>query len=216
MSKCILRLCLATSTPRSSPNTRLSDDYSVLALAAPEIAGLARPGQFVMVKPSNGHRPAAAPAVLHLRNPARRRTARRPASRSSTSASASARACSTTRNRAIASRCLGPLGRPFEPVEPPAQAWMVAGGVGLAPFLRWREALAARGHADDALLRRARARDLYYVELLRARSACASCSPPKTAAAARSGFITAPLERRARGAARRARPSSSTCADRRR
>ena len=28
--------------------------------------------------------------------------------------------------------CLGPLGRPFEPAEPPAHAWMVAGGVGLA------------------------------------------------------------------------------------
>ena len=32
-------------------NTRLSDDYSVLSLDAPAIAGLARPGQFVMVKP---------------------------------------------------------------------------------------------------------------------------------------------------------------------
>ena len=35
-------------------NTRLSDDYSVVALAAPEIAALAQPGQFVMVKPSAG------------------------------------------------------------------------------------------------------------------------------------------------------------------
>ena len=38
-------------------NSRLSDDYSVLALAAPEIASLARPGQFVMVKPAHGHDP---------------------------------------------------------------------------------------------------------------------------------------------------------------
>ena len=35
-------------------NTRLSPDYNVLALAAPEIARLAQPGQFVMVKPSPG------------------------------------------------------------------------------------------------------------------------------------------------------------------
>ena len=35
-------------------NTRLSDDYNVVALAAPEIALLARPGQFVMIKPSRG------------------------------------------------------------------------------------------------------------------------------------------------------------------
>ena len=35
-------------------NTRLSDDYSVVALAAPEVAVLAQPGQFVMIKPSRG------------------------------------------------------------------------------------------------------------------------------------------------------------------
>ena len=52
-------------------NTRLSDDYSVIALAAPEVASLARPGQFVMVKPSRGCRPAAAQAVFHLRDPSR-------------------------------------------------------------------------------------------------------------------------------------------------
>jgi NAD(P)H-flavin reductase len=38
-------------------NTRLSADYSVLSLDAPAIAGLARPGQFVMVKPSRGADP---------------------------------------------------------------------------------------------------------------------------------------------------------------
>src|SRR4029450_5140918 len=41
--------------------------------------------------------------------------------------------------------CLGPLGRPFEIVDPPAEAWMVAGGVGLAPFATLGEALLARG-----------------------------------------------------------------------
>jgi len=30
--------------------------------------------------------------------------------------------------------CLGPLGQPYKPVCPPTEAWMVAGGVGLAPF----------------------------------------------------------------------------------
>ena len=52
-------------------NTRLSHDYSVLALAAPEIASLAEPGQFVMIKPSRGRRSAAAPAVFDFRDPAR-------------------------------------------------------------------------------------------------------------------------------------------------
>ncbi|HEY6359386.1 MAG TPA: hypothetical protein VIX35_14190, partial [Vicinamibacterales bacterium] len=39
---------------------------------------------------------------------------------------------------------LGPLGRAFVPVDPPDEAWMVAGGVGLAPFATLAEALAAR------------------------------------------------------------------------
>ena len=38
-------------------NTRLSDDYSVLALAAPAIAQAALPGQFVMLKTSRGMDP---------------------------------------------------------------------------------------------------------------------------------------------------------------
>ena len=38
-------------------NTRLSDDYSVLALAAPAIAAAALPGQFVMLKASRGMDP---------------------------------------------------------------------------------------------------------------------------------------------------------------
>ena len=35
-------------------NTRLSPDYNVVTLAAPEIARRAGPGQFVMVKPATG------------------------------------------------------------------------------------------------------------------------------------------------------------------
>src|SRR6185436_849312 len=42
-------------------------------------------------------------------------------------------------------QCLGPLGRPFVPVSPPDEAWLVAGGVGLAPFATLAEALRSRG-----------------------------------------------------------------------
>jgi dihydroorotate dehydrogenase electron transfer subunit len=35
-------------------NTHLSGDYNVIALAAPDIAAAAAPGQFVMVKPVGG------------------------------------------------------------------------------------------------------------------------------------------------------------------
>ena len=38
-------------------NTRLSDDYSVLALAAPAVAALAKPGQFVMLRLSGVNDP---------------------------------------------------------------------------------------------------------------------------------------------------------------
>ena len=38
-------------------NARLSPDYNVLALAAPDIAIRAKPGQFVMVKPGRGDHP---------------------------------------------------------------------------------------------------------------------------------------------------------------
>jgi len=38
-------------------NTRLSPDYNVITLAAPEIAAVTRPGQFVMVRPGHGTDP---------------------------------------------------------------------------------------------------------------------------------------------------------------
>ena len=38
-------------------NTRLSSDYNVIALAAPEIAAAVAPGQFVMVKPGRCNDP---------------------------------------------------------------------------------------------------------------------------------------------------------------
>src|SRR5918994_233379 len=112
-------------------NTRLSDDYSVLALAAPSIAEAAQPGQFVMLKTSRGMDPLL----------------RRPFSIFEVLRDQSGHPSGiTVFNKRIGKgtallyevehgarvQCLGPLGRPFEPVSPPAEAWMVAGGVGLA------------------------------------------------------------------------------------
>ena len=53
-------------------NTRLSPDYNVLALAAPEIARAAAPGTVRHGQAAAGPRSAAAAAVLDLRDPARR------------------------------------------------------------------------------------------------------------------------------------------------
>src|SRR5688572_22960179 len=115
-------------------NRRLSEHYSVLVLDAPAIAAAAQPGQFVMLKPSHGSDPL-------LRRPFSVFEVRRDSG--GTPVAISILNKRTGRGTALlydaapgmTVGCLGPLGRPFEPVTPPAEAWMVAGGVGLAPFI---------------------------------------------------------------------------------
>src|SRR5262245_32716622 len=145
-------------------NARLSDDYSVVGLAAPEIAALARPGQFVMVKPSRSNDPllrrpfsifeilrdeAGAPIGVSLLN--------------KRIGVGTGLLYDIEAGARIA--CLGPLGRPFEPVDPPADAWMVAGGVGLAPFVTLSEALQSRGTRARLFYGARRAIDLHGSEL---------------------------------------------------
>ena len=125
-------------------NTRLSSDYNVIELGAPEIAAAAAPGQFVMVKPQRGldpllRRPFSIFEVL-------RDAAGRPRGLSLFNKRVGAGTAMLYEAR-TGDRidCLGPLGRPFTPVDPPAEAWMVAGGVGLAPFATLADALRDRG-----------------------------------------------------------------------
>jgi dihydroorotate dehydrogenase electron transfer subunit len=60
--------------------------------------------------------------------------------------------------------CLGPLGQPFKPVPAPAKAWMVAGGVGLAPFATLAESL-AESRTDTMLFYGARTgAELFYLD----------------------------------------------------
>jgi dihydroorotate dehydrogenase electron transfer subunit len=56
------------------------------------------------------------------------------------------------------------LGRPFTPIAPPAAAWMVAGGVGLAPFVTLAEALRDAGTPATLFYGARRASELYYVD----------------------------------------------------
>jgi dihydroorotate dehydrogenase electron transfer subunit len=145
-------------------NARLSDDYSVLSLEAPEIAALAQPGQFVMVKPARGMDPllrrpfsifeilrdaAGAPLGISLLN-------KRIGVGTTLLYEAEAGSRVT---------CLGPLGTPFVPVDPPTHAWMVAGGVGLAPFVTLAEALRARGTPTMLFYGGRSKTDLHRVEL---------------------------------------------------
>ena len=145
-------------------NRRLSADYNVLSLAAPDIAAAARPGQFVMIKTSGGMDPL-------LRRPFSifellRDGSGRPSGISIFNKRVGAGTTLLSRVEAGARLpLLGPLGRPFEPVDPPAEAWMVAGGVGLAPFVTLATALAARKTRTTLFYGARRADELYCVEL---------------------------------------------------
>lgn len=173
-------------------NTRLSDDYSVLALAAPAIASAASPGQFVMLKTSRGmdpllRRPFSIFEVLRDADGAPRGI--------------------TILNKRIGKgtgllydveagarlACLGPLGRPFEPVDPPSEAWMVAGGVGLAPFVTLAEALIARGTPATLFYGARRAADLHCADIFERLGVRLVCSTEDGSRGTR-GLITTPLD----------------------
>jgi dihydroorotate dehydrogenase electron transfer subunit len=183
-------------------NRVLSSDYNVLALAAPEIAAAAAPGQFVMVKPGAGfdpllrrpfsvfevlRDPRGAPAGLTILS---KRIG------PSTSLLYDARP-----GQRVA--CLGPLGRPFAPVDPPAEAWMVAGGVGLAPFATLAEALRARAVTTTLFYGARRSAELFYLDFFRALNVALVLTTEDGTAGER-GRVVAPLERQLA-----ARPSSS-------
>ena len=149
-------------------NTKLSSDYNVLALAAPAIAAIALPGQFVMVKAATGHdpllrRPFSIFEVLRDEN-----------GRGTGISLLNKRVGAVTRllygaqpGQFVA--CLGPLGHPFTVVDPPTEAWMIAGGVGLAPFAALTEALVARGVRSTLFYGARRKAELFYLDLFRGR-----------------------------------------------
>jgi dihydroorotate dehydrogenase electron transfer subunit len=89
---------------------------------------------------------------------------------------------------------LGPLGKPFVPVDPPGEAWMVAGGVGLAPFASLAEALAARGTAMTLFYGGRSARDLYYESLFAGLGASLVLAT-EDGSRGDAGRITLPLQR---------------------
>ena len=147
-------------------NRALSDDYNVLALAAPAIAAQSAPGQFVMVKAGNSFDPL-------LRRPFSVFEILRDQQGVATGISIlSKRIGASTRliydatpGQTVA--CLGPLGRPFTIVEDPTHAFMVAGGVGLAPFWTLAGALRSRGVTTTLFYGARRAPELFYLDFFR-------------------------------------------------
>lgn len=127
----------ATPLLRREP---LEGAYVLLTFRHPEIAAQARAGQFVMIKAGTSADPPL----------------RRPFSIMSVDPEAASftlfikaigdgtRALAALEPGQLA-QCLGPLGRPFAPPAGGAEALMVAGGYGIAPFLMLSRELASAG-----------------------------------------------------------------------
>jgi dihydroorotate dehydrogenase electron transfer subunit len=170
-------------------NVRLSEDYNVLALAAPAIGEQTQPGQFVMVK-------AALPADSLLRRPFSVFEVVRDNGRVAAISIFNKRAGQNTRalyelepGERVA--CLGPLGKSFSLA--PHDAWMVAGGVGLAPFATLAERLTQSRIKTTLFYGARRAGELFYLDFFERLGITLVLSTEDGSRGVR-GRITTPLE----------------------
>lgn len=190
-------------------NTRLSADYHVLALEAPDIAARTRPGQFVMVKPARGFDPL-------LRRPFSVFEILREERGGPTGMSLLGKIVGRGTGLLYALEpgdrlaCLGPLGRPFTPPPADGPVWFVAGGVGLAPFATLAEACLARGLRPTLFYGARRAQDLHCAEWFSARGVDVRTATEDGSAGAH-GFVTAPLAEALTALAPAARPAIYVC-----
>jgi dihydroorotate dehydrogenase electron transfer subunit len=177
-------------------NRALSADYHVLALAAPAIAAAAAPGQFVMLKAGTGFDPLLRrPFSVFETIRDRQGTVVGLSILSKRIGPSTARLYDARPGDIVA--CLGPLGRPFTIVEPPTEAWMVAGGVGLAPFALLAGSLRARDVTCTLFYGARGAGELFYLDFFRSLGVNLVLTTEDGSLAER-GRVTAPLERRLR------------------
>jgi dihydroorotate dehydrogenase electron transfer subunit len=172
-------------------NVRLSEDYNVLTLGAPAIGEETQPGQFVMVK-------AAQPADSILRRPFSVFEVIRSDRRVTAISILNKRAGRNTRalyalepGDRVAT--LGPLGRPFTPA-PAGEAWMVAGGVGLAPFATLAGSLASAGKPATLFYGARSANELFYLDFFERLGVTLVLATEDGSCGVR-GRVTMPLER---------------------
>ena len=175
-------------------NRALSADYNVVALAAPAIAAAAAPGQFVMLKANGGFDPL-------LRRPFSIFEILRDSGGTPIALTILSKRIGPATNLLYDARagqpvaCLGPLGRPFTIVDAPVEGWMVAGGVGLAPFATLAESLRARGVKTTLFYGARRASDLFYLDFFSALGVELVLTTEDGSAGER-GRVVAPLDRR--------------------
>jgi dihydroorotate dehydrogenase electron transfer subunit len=184
-------------------NRPLSSDYNVLGLSAPAIATAAQPGQFVMIKVGASldpllRRPFSVFEVLRGNHGT-------PVGITilSKRIGPSTSVIYDARPGAIAA-CLGPLGRPFTVVDAPSEAWMVAGGVGLAPFATLAGALRGRKVKTTLFYGARRGEELFYLDFFETLGVELVLTTEDGSTGER-GRIVAPLDRRL--ASRKADPS---------
>ncbi len=174
-------------------NARLAPDHNVVVLAAPALAARVEPGQFVMVRPALGCDPL-------LRRPFSVFEIVRDGDGAPSGISLLNKAVGVGTRRILDLRagdrllCLGPLGHPFTPVDPPSQAWMIAGGVGLAPFATLAFALARRGTLATLFYGGRTSGDLFCLDIFE-RLGVALALATEDGSRGAHGFVTVPLER---------------------
>jgi dihydroorotate dehydrogenase electron transfer subunit len=179
-------------------NLRLSRDYNVLTMGAPEVGARTTAGQFVMVKP------AGFGATL-LRRPFSVFEVLRDGAGTPTAISILNKRAGRTTNRIYELEagdriaCLGPLGTPYTPVAPPREAWMAAGGVGLAPFATLAEALAGRRTPTTLFYGARSAQELFYLDFFE-RLGVRLVLSTEDGSRGEHGRVTAPLEAALRSA----------------
>ncbi len=183
-------------------NRALSRDYNVLGFAAPEIARRARPGQFLMVRPSGGNDPL-------LRRPFSIFEILRDAAGQPIGVSILNKSIGAGTSRLYSAKpgdklsILGPLGKSWLDVftnsrdshdSPNAESWFVAGGVGLAPFVTFAEHLAAKKLPIKLFYGGRSKSDLYYSSLFENLGATLHLTT-EDGTEGEQGRVTLPLER---------------------
>lgn len=171
--------------------TRLSAEYAVVAFRAPELAAAIQPGQFVMIRTALGHTPL-------LRRPYSVFERLRDPGGATVGFSIFNKRVGTGSgllyDAAPGQRfsCLGPLGRPFSAPPAGSEAWMVAGGTGLAPFETFSERLAETGVPGTLFYGARRSSELFGIEPFERRGIAVTVAT-EDGSRGHEGRVTAPL-----------------------